>query len=55
MKGDCSRFNEPGSVNGSLKEYEFRRESPSRGMCLKNDYLDVVFFEEPMKESISHE
>jgi hypothetical protein len=55
MKGDRSRFGEPGNVNGSLKEYGFRRESPSYGMCPKSDYFDVVFFDEPVKESTSHE
>ncbi|MBU7023829.1 MAG: hypothetical protein HXS40_06645 [Theionarchaea archaeon] len=55
MKGDHSCFNDAGSVNGRLKEYGFRRESPSYGACPKSDYLDVVFLEEPMKESTSHE
>lgn len=55
MKGDRSRFGEPGSVNSSLKEYGFRREFPSYGACIKRNYSATIFFEEPMKESTSHE
>lgn len=55
MKGDYSRFGEPGNVNGSLKEHGFRRESPSYGACIKRDYSTIISFEEPMKESTSHE